>query len=106
MGVSDIYTPAYLNVDYVTSHNLWDKPMGIVRTEVREQVADGEISRKLVLHLSESTVPLMLNRTNAKVLSTAWGDDYNTWTGKQLRLMKKLVQYRQEEVEAIRVSAV
>jgi hypothetical protein len=106
MGISDIYAPVYLNVEYVTAHQLWDKPLSIVRSEVRDSLKEGETQRKVALHLEGVAVPLLLNRTNAKALSKVWGDDYNAWPGKQIRLTKRLVQYKNEEVDAIRVSAV
>ncbi|MEM1589705.1 MAG: hypothetical protein QW175_04755 [Candidatus Bathyarchaeia archaeon] len=104
MGVSDIYLPPFLNVAYVDAHQLWDRPLAVVRSELRETSREGKPVKKLALYLQDVPVPLLLNRTNATTLAKAWGDDYNTWTGKQLKLKKVRVQYRQEEVEAIRVT--
>lgn len=102
MGLMDIYTPSYLNVNYVSAHDLWDKPLGIVRTDVVEPNPD---ERKVALYLEGVSIPLLLNRTNAKILGEAFGDDYNSWAGKTIRMTKRVVQYRDADVDSIRVSS-
>lgn len=106
MGVTDVYPPTFLNVEYVTAHGLWNKELKIVKTEVRTLPRGESTIRRLVVTLDGVSVPLLLNRTNAKTLAKAWGDNYETWIGKTLKLVQKLVMYKNEEVPAIRVEPV
>jgi hypothetical protein len=49
------------------------------------------------------TKGLVLNKTNSKVIATAYGDDSEAWQGKEIILFMALVDFRGDQVEAIRV---
>jgi len=49
----------------------------------------------------------VLNKTNAKKIAEISGTkDYTKWAGIQIKLIKTLVEYKGEEVDAIRVRSV
>jgi hypothetical protein len=62
---------------------------------------DGE--RKPVVFFQGKAKGLVLNKTNAKQIVTAYGDDSDDWTGKPLVLFPTMVDFRGDMVEAIRV---
>ncbi|NVM22020.1 MAG: DUF2240 family protein [Desulfobacterales bacterium] len=104
MGVSDIYPPSLLNVATANDRNLWDKPLTITGQEVREFERDK--TRKIVLKLEGVDVGIGLNITNARTLAKAWGDDYRTWTGKQIKLVRVRVLFKGQQTDSIGVVAV
>ena len=67
----------------------------------------GEDAEKLVINFKDFKKSLVANKTNAKKIAEISGTkDYTKWAGTQIRLIKTLVEYKGEEVEAIRVRSV
>lgn len=69
-----------------------------------EEMTDG--NRKPALSFAEADKALVLNRTNAGVISAAFGRDTDTWSGKKLTLFSTPVTFQGRLVDAIRVRAV
>jgi hypothetical protein len=74
-----------------------------------EKISNEDDDKKPVLYFTKSNVTvvktkgLVLNKTNSKVIATAYGDDSKAWQGKEIILFMALVDFRGDQVEAIRV---
>jgi hypothetical protein len=74
-----------------------------------EKISNEDDDKKPVLYFTKSNVNvvktkgLVLNKTNSKVIATAYGDDSDAWQGKEIILFMALVDFRGDQVEAIRV---
>lgn len=106
MGISELYPPSLLNVAEVNRQDLWEKPLQVTGWELREFQQDRETTRKLVLFFAGLDVGLGLNVTNARALRGAWGDDYTTWKGKVLKLVRVRVLYKGQQVDSVGVATV
>jgi len=74
-----------------------------------EQVSKEEIDRdesKPVLRFKGKNRGLVLNVTNANNIVLMYGDDTETWVGKQVTLFTTFVDFQGRSVEAIRVKPV
>ena len=64
---------------------------------------DGKTETKLVVYFLNKEKGVVLNKTNAGTISTAYGYDYTTWPGNQITLYMAMVDAWGETREAIRV---
>jgi hypothetical protein len=62
--------------------------------------------QKVVLSFTDDTKQLILNKTNAKTIAKALGNETRAWTGKEIILWPTQVDFRGDFVDAIRVRAV
>ncbi|MBK5093193.1 MAG: hypothetical protein JJE48_06730 [Actinobacteria bacterium] len=58
---------------------------------------------KVVLTFKDTLKELPLNKTNAKMLSAAFGDDEKEWVGKQLEIQLTKRMFQGELVDGIEV---
>jgi hypothetical protein len=72
---------------------------------VRDELVGVEQDSKPILFLEEYDRGIVLNKTNAKAIVKAYGDDETTWPGKKLILFTELVRFKGEETNAIRMTA-
>ena len=87
---------------YLKASDLQDRNVSVIMSHVElEDVGDAE--RKPVLFFDGKTKGLVVNKTNARVIAGAYGDDTDAWAGKQLVLFPAMVDFRGDSVEAIRV---
>ena len=63
---------------------------------------DGEDS-KPALSFAGKERQLLLNRTNAAALVDAFGDEMDSWVGKQIVLFRMMVTFQGRQVPAIRI---
>lgn len=62
---------------------------------------------KLIVGFKDYDKSLVLNKTNAKKIADIAGTkDYTKWKGTKVKLVTRLVEFRGDEVEAIRVAPV
>lgn len=100
-----VYGGNYLTAFIVKNEKLVGKALKI--TEVAEQEFakdDKPAQTKIVLSLDGISKKLVLNRVNASILIEAYGDDYEEWVGKSLRLNVMKVQFGRDIVDGISVS--
>jgi len=71
-----------------------------VDSVVMEDIGDGE---KPVMHFMGKDKGLVLNKTNAGTISSAYGPDTDNWYGKEVKLYPTKVSYQGQMVDAIRV---
>jgi hypothetical protein len=87
---------------YLKCTDLQGRAVGVVIDKVRmEDVGDGE--SKPVLTFQGRSKGVVLNKTNASVISSVYGDDSEDWCGKPLELYPDKVSFQGRIVDAIRV---
>ena len=71
--------------------------------ETFEDPKTKEKEEKPILLFSDAEKSLILNKTNARVLTARFGNDLESWTGKEITLIVATVESFGEMVPAIRV---
>ena len=89
--------------DYLKAADLDDKP----RTLKMQRVEMGKIGddTKPVLYFSGEEKGLVVNKTNANIITKIYGDDTDDWIGQDIILYPAMVEFKGDMVEAIRVRA-
>ncbi len=64
-----------------------------------------ETENKPVLHFHNAQKGMVLNKTNSMNVSILYGDETDTWTGKQIELFTTMVPFQGRNVPAIRITA-
>lgn len=104
--VGDVYKQKtnFLSVELVEKLGLWEKALKIGETRL-QKIRDRD---KIVLELlnENNTYLLPLNRTNAIILAEAFGDETETWNGKEIKLYKVKRAFQGKLVDAIEVKPV
>jgi hypothetical protein len=67
-----------------------------------EEVGTGE-EPKPVLYFQGKAKGVVLNKTNANTIASAYGDDTESWAGQHVTLFSAHVDFQGRSVEAIRV---
>ncbi|MGH8772162.1 MAG: hypothetical protein ACREV2_13455 [Burkholderiales bacterium] len=98
MRISDCFKSTYLR-----AADLKGSSVKVQIEEVRMEVMpDGE-EEKPVLSFVGKDRGLVLNRTNANLLSERYGDDTEQWLGKTVELVTERVSFRGKLTDGIRV---
>lgn len=77
--------------------------------EVKRELVQNQNGKEecTVAHFMEDVKPLILNVTNAKMISKVWGSPYiEDWAGRRIILKVKKISAFGEMVDAVRVSSV
>jgi hypothetical protein len=78
---------------YLKASDLQDRNVHVVMARVElEDIGDAE--RKPVLHFQSKAKGLVLNKTNSRAITAAYGDDTENWEGKPL--FPAMVDFRGE----------
>lgn len=64
---------------------------------------DFDDGAKITIEFAETEKTFICNKTNATRIASLHGKDYSTWHGKQITLYPDMVDFKGEQVEAIRV---
>src|SRR5262245_41190840 len=101
-NINDFYPSNYLRAGDLGGKEI-DVTIDRVTSEEFEQ--DGKKRTKPVVHLRNADLkPVVLNKTNAMLIAAALGsEDYNTWSGKQIRLYADFVSFKGKVNETVRV---
>jgi len=91
--------------NYLKCADLGGQPRIVtVRACVMEELGQGkDKEKKPVLYFEKGPKGLVLNKTNAKTIVKAYGDDTTGWTGELIEIYPTRVPFGDEEVDAIRV---
>ena len=91
--------------NYIKAADLDGKPWTMtIRTCVLEDLGQGnEKERKPVLYFAKAQKGLVLNKTNARTISDAYGDDTAAWEGRPVEVYPAQVEYKGSMVAAIRL---
>lgn len=89
--------------EYLKAADLGGRTVTVKISHVSIEEIGGE--HKPVLHVQGSTgiKKMVLNKTNAHTLSTAYGDETDDWTGQPVTLFEAQVDFQGKTVPAIRV---
>ncbi len=99
MNVDDIYK----------SETNWLKAGDLQHKKIRVTIADMELAefkdgtKKVVLSFQGKDKGLVLNKTNAKIISEQYGNDMDAWRGKGISIYPTTTDFGGERVECIRV---
>ena len=69
-------------------------------------VAEFDNGNKPALMFAGKNKGLALNRTNAKKLAAAYGDDMDGWLGKEVIIYPEVVEFQGKQVDSIRARPV
>lgn len=91
---------------YVAAHELRGRDVTVTIKAVRGQIVEGEGNRKNkrpVLEFANASKPMVLNKTNAKILIQLYGADYTKWAGKRVTLYPTTTSMAGATVDCIRI---
>lgn len=88
---------------FISASDLQDRNHRVVMKHV-EMDKVGE-DTKPILYFRGKDKGLVLNKTNANSIASAYGDDMDDWSGKELILFPTMTDYQGKQVEAVRVRA-
>jgi hypothetical protein len=87
---------------FLRAADLQDQNINVTMSHVDMEDV-GDTDKKPVLYFNGKEKGCVLNKTNSKVITQAYGDDTEAWRGKPLILYPAMVDFRGDMVEAIRV---
>ena len=96
MHIDSLYPSRFLRCA-----DLNGRPMRVTIEGLKKEDIGGE--PKVILTLTNGTKALILNKTNAKSIAKAIGNETSTWRGKSIILVPAQVDFRGDIVDAIRV---
>lgn len=97
-----------VNPDYLGAYSL-DKGKDLTLTigQVKREMVTSTNGKKeecTVLYFKEPQKPMILNRTNAKIIQKIYGTPYiEEWSGKKITLYATFTKLAGEEVECLRI---
>lgn len=89
--------------DYLKAADLEGKQVVYTIESVKVEEIGQKRDQRPVVYFEGEDKGLVLNKTNARVISEAYGLDTDDWTGHQIALYEKMVEFEGKEVPAIRV---
>ncbi len=96
MDMNQIYDSKFLKAS-----DLAGKEYQVTITKVDVQNMD-DGKRKLCVYLNNRPKGVLLNKTNANMISKLYGSETNGWINKQIVVAPAWVDFKGEQVEAIR----
>lgn len=94
---------------YVAAFELQGEDVTLTIKSVRAEIIEGENNRKdkrPIIYFEEGGKPLVLNKTNAKIIIKLYTANYAAWPGKRITLYPTIVDAFGDKVEAIRLRKV
>jgi hypothetical protein len=89
---------------FIRAADLQDRQHELTMQHVElENVGDDD--KKPVLYFVGRQKGLVLNKTNSRTIAAAYGNDTDTWENKKVIIFPAMVDFRGDQVEAIRVRA-
>ena len=100
MNIDSMFPSAYLKASDCSEGNL----VLTIKKITQEGVGQGRNAEvKPVIYFDETDKGLVLNKTNAGIISEMYGKNTDTWTGKKIILYETEVSFQGEMVQAIRI---
>jgi hypothetical protein len=99
--------PAQMNIDHLFPSkflrcvDLNGKPRRVTISAIKRDDVGGE--QKVVISFADESKMLICNKTNARSISKALGNETKNWIGRDIVLVPTEVDFRGEMVDAIRV---
>jgi hypothetical protein len=88
---------------FLRAADLDGKPLRVTIASLKRDDVGGE--QKVVLSFTDGSKDLILNKTNARAIAKALGDETGAWAGKAIVLVPTQVDFRGDMVDANRVRA-
>jgi hypothetical protein len=86
---------------FLRAADLDGKPLRVTIAGLKRDDVGGET--KVVLSFADHEKSLILNKTNARSIAKALGDETSAWPGKTIMLVPAVVDFKGESVDAVRV---
>lgn len=90
---------------YLKASDLNDKAFVLTMDKVTIEEVGQKKDQRPILYFLKTDKGLVLNKTNANVITKLYGEDTDNWEGHQIELYPTMVEFGGEQVEAIRVRA-
>lgn len=87
--------------EYLKAADLDGRSVKVVMSHVEMKDIGGD--HKPILFFQGKDKGMVLNKTNANNISSAYGDDTDEWAGKEIVLFEAMVDFQGKTVPAIRV---
>lgn len=106
MNINDVYTGSS---DFLKSADLKGKgvKLTIAKVGVQEFDEKGDSgpykAKKLILGFEGTEKEMVVNKTNGRAIGAMYGDETDSWVGKELKLYTAMVDFQGSQVPAIRV---
>lgn len=90
---------------YLKAGDLQGRTVSVVISDLKfETLGQGaDAEQKAILYFQGKEKGLVLNKTNANIISQVYGDETDDWIGMEIELYTAMVQFQSNMVEAIRV---
>ena len=88
---------------YISSEDLDGREMRLVIARIEMEEIGRDRDRKPVLYFTKARKGMVLNKTNGRMLATAYGDDMTAWEDREVILFSMKVQFGDEIVDGIRI---
>ena len=88
---------------FLRASDLNNKPLRVVIESIKREDIGGE--PKVIVSFLDGTKALIVNKTNARAIAKALGDETGGWIGKPITLIPTEVDFRGDLVPGIRVRA-
>jgi len=98
MKFSDAFPSKYLSSDDLDGREI---KLTIGRIELEEIGRDRD--KKPVIYFTKAKKGMVLNKTNARAIAAAYGDEMTQWEDREIILFSMKVQFGDEIVDGIRV---
>ena len=98
MNINDAFPSKFLKADDLAGQRIAVTVMACTM----EDIGDKEF--KPVLRFMNKDKGMVLNKTNAFILSSTWGDETDRWTGQRLELFAQPVQFQGRQVMGLAVA--
>lgn len=100
MKISQLFPSKYVKASDLEGRNV---TLTITRLVIEEMGHGTEKEQKPVLYFQKATKGLVLNRTNAMIISALYGDESNDWAGKRITIYPTRVKAFGTTQDCIRV---
>ena len=89
--------------DYIRSSDLNGREVRVVIKKVKIEEVGREKEERPVIYFEGKEKGMVLNKTNANAIATAFGDDTDDWTGGEVILYVAMTEYQGKSIEGLRV---
>ena len=98
MRTSEFYLGKYLK-----AANIEEPIRATIANLERHEMRDGTQKPVLIFNGDEEVQPVVLNKTNLRVLEDDLGTEFDNWIGRQIEISKASVQFQGKQVAGIAV---
>ena len=99
--VSDAFPSNYLKAADLNNRTVKVKIDKVIFEEIGQ-----DKDKKPVMYFADVKKGLVLNKTNATTIGAVHGQEFESWTGKEIELFSMMVPFNGQNVAAIRCRAV